>query len=278
MDTLWEALQRLITSPVMPRALLGGTLIALVGPVLGVFLLLRRYALLADGIGHIVFGGIGFAFFAGLNPTATALVAAVLSGLGIEQLRAQRRLSGDTAIAIFLTTGLGTGLLFARLGGVSAGVLERYLFGNLATISSQDLWLAALAVAGVLLALALTGKELFAITFDEESAQASGLSVRGINRLLAVLAALVVVGAMRITGLLLISALIVLPVAASLQLARSFARALVLAALFGVIIVDGGLLIAYYANWVPSGTIVLTGAVWFTLIRLWQWLARMRKL
>lgn len=273
MDFWSEVIQRLVDSSIMHRALLGGTFIALVAPILGVFLVLRRYALFAEGIGHIVFGGIGFAFFMGWNPIWTALGTAVLGALGIEQVRAQRRLSGDMAIAVFLTLGLGSGILFARLGGVSSGVIERYLFGSLATIRTEDVWLAGIIAVILLVVMSLIGKELFAITFDEESAQAGGISVHTLNRFLTVLAALVLVASIQITGVLLASAMIVFPTAASLQLARSFVQALVLAVVFGLLMVNIGLLIAYFANWVPSGAIVCTGALFFGLASVVKWIA-----
>ncbi len=269
MEFLIEAFDRLANSSVMHRALLGGSLIALVGPVLGVFLVLRRYALFAEGMGHIIFGGVGLALLMRWDPIWTSLATAVASGLGIEEMRAQRRFSGDMAIAIFLTAGLGAGILFARLAGESAGAVERYLFGGLSTLSWSDVLLAAILVGVVFLTLLVIGKELFAITFDEESAQAGGISARWLNRILTVLAALVIVASMRITGVLLASALIVLPTAASLQLARSFRQALLLAVFFGLLTVNAGLVLAYFANWVPSASIVVTGAAIFGV----TWLA-----
>ena len=259
-------IERLANSRLMHRALLGGSLIALVAPLLGVFLVLRNYALFAEGLGHTIFGGIGVAFFLEANAVIASLITAVLSGLGIEKLRTQKRFSRDMAIAIFLTIGLGAGIFFSRIAGESAGSINNYLFGSLALVGNDDLWLAGIIVAIVLVTLFFIGKELFAIIFDEESAQASGLKANVLNYVLTILAALVIVGSMRITGVLLASALVILPTAASLQISRSFKASLIWAVVFGLLMVNVGL-IAHYAagSWSPSGTVVMTGAVIFLI-------------
>jgi zinc transport system permease protein len=256
--------ERLANSRLMHRALLGGSLIACVAPLLGVFLVLRRYALFAEGLGHTIFGGIGIAFFLETNPVWSSLITAIASGLGIEKLRTQKRFSRDMAIAIFLTIGLGAGIFFSRLAGETSGSINNYLFGSLALVGDDDLWLAGIIVAIVLVSLIFIGKELFAIIFDEESAQAGGISAPLLNYVLTILAALVIVGSMRITGVLLASAIVILPTAASLQIARSFKSSLIWAVVFGLLMVNIGL-IAHYAagNWSPSGTVVMTGAVLF---------------
>lgn len=272
MEWFFEAFERLTTSQLLHRAWLGGAFIALVGPALGVFLVLRRYALFSEGIGHIVFGGIGLSFFLKLHPIWTALVTAIISALGIEHIRSQRRLSGDLAIAIFLTFGLGSGLLLARLGGESARSIERYLFGSLLSIRSEDIWTAGILAAIVLVALILIGKELFAITFDEESAQVGGIPSRWLNRLLAVLAAVTIVASMRITGILLASALVILPTAASLQIARSFLKAVLFAVMFGLLTISlGVVIVSIFPNIILSGTIVCAGVFWFVVSWTIHW-------
>ena len=259
-------IERLTNSRLMHRALLGGSLIALVAPLLGVFLVLRRYALFAEGLGHTIFGGIGIAFFLGTNPVWSSLVTAVISGLGIEKLRTQKRFSRDMAIAIFLTIGLGAGIFFSRIAGESAGSINNYLFGSLALVGDDDLWLAGIIVVIVLVTLFFIGKELFAIIFDEESAQAGGIKASVLNYVLTILAALVIVGSMRITGVLLASALVILPTAASLQISRSFKTSLIWSVVFGLLMVNIGL-IAHYAagNWSPSGSVVMAGTVIFLI-------------
>jgi len=278
MEWFFEAIERLTTSTLIHRAWLGGTFIALVGPLLGVFLVLRRYALFPEGIGHIVFGGIGLSFFFNWPPLWAALGTAIISALGIEHIRSQRRLAGDLSIAIFLTFGLGAGLLFARLGGESARSIERYLFGSLLSINWDDILLAGIMAGVVLIALVLIGKELFAITFDEESAQVGGIPSPWINRLLAILAAVTIVASMRITGILLASALVILPTAASLQIARSFLHAMLLAVLFGLLTMTlGVVLVSVFPNIILSGTIVCAGVFWFFLAWSLHWVKQKMK-
>lgn len=264
---VFEAVGEALASPILQRALLGGTAVAVPAAVLGLFLVLRRYALFAEGMGHLAFGGIGLAAFLRWPPLETAFGVALLSALGIEVLRA-RRVGGDAAIAFFLTLGLGLGILFARLGGIPASRVEAALFGSLATLRSDDLWLIGGLSLGVLAVLSVLGHRLLAVLADEETARAEGLPVRGLNSLLVGLAALLVVAAGRITGVLLASALLVLPPLAALALARSFARAVGLSLLFALLTVYGGLFLAYFADWVPSGALVLMGSALVFLAHL----------
>jgi len=274
-NELGQFVERLLNSSIMHRALLGGSLIALVAPILGVFLALRRYALFAEGLGHTIFGGVGIALFLEANVIVSSLITAILSGLGIERLRTQKRFSGDMAIAIFLTIGLGAGIFFARIAQETTSSINSYLFGSLALVGNEDLWLAGIIVLLVLLTLFFIGKELFAIIFDEESVQAGGLKANVLNYVLTILAALVIVGSMRITGVLLASALVILPTAASLQISRSFKASLIWAVVFGLLMVNVGL-IAHYAagSWSPSGTVVMTGAAIFLITWLFNSLRR----
>ncbi|MCS6937093.1 MAG: metal ABC transporter permease [Candidatus Bipolaricaulota bacterium] len=242
----------------MRLAFVGGTVMAILAPTIGIFLVPRRYALIGDGLGHIAFGGIGLALFLKFEPTATALAISILAALGIERLRAAGRLSGDVAIALFLSGGLAIGLLLARLAKRSTDQLWTYLFGSILTLKAEDLlWMIPLAL-GVLATVFLWRRELLYSTLDEETARASGVAVSGINLLFVLLTAITIVLSMTIVGLLLISALIVLPVAAALQRARSVRQAYLLALLVSLISVYLGLIGSYYLDTPPGPTIVLS--------------------
>lgn len=249
----------------MQRAFLAGLIIAVVAPVIGIFLVLRRLSLFGDGLGHIAFSGVAVGLFAKVNPALSALMLAVLGAMGIERLRARGKLSGDAAIAIFFSSGLASGLVLAKLAGGFDARLLGFLFGSLVAVSPTDLWLSAGLGGAVLLTVLLLRKALFAITFDEETAKAAGLPVGALNLLLAVLAAVTIVVAMQVVGLLLISALLVLPVAASLQLAKSFRWALLFSVGLSLFSVIAGLFGAYYLDLPAGATIVLTATLLFAL-------------
>lgn len=252
----------------MQRAFLAGIAVAIVCPLIGVFLVLRRLSLLADGLGHVTFAGLAAGFLFGVNPLLAALGAAVVGAAGIERLRARGRIAGDAAIAMFYTSGLALGVvLVSRAGGFNVNVLG-YLFGSIAAVQRSDLAIVAGLAALIVGVVALYYKELLYLTFDEDSARAAGLPADAVNTLLAGLAALTVVAAMRIVGLLLVSALMVLPALTAIRLASSFRQTLLLAVGTALLAVLVGLTASFYLDSAPGGTIVLTALALFGLATL----------
>src|SRR3970282_1224444 len=208
----------------MQRALVAGAMIGTIAPVIGVFLVLRRLSLIADTLAHVALAGVAVGLLLGAYPVAGALVAALLGAVGIERLRTVGRLSGETALAIFLSGGLAVAVVGIGLArGVNVGLFT-YLFGAITAVQPRDLWVILILGLVVLGAVAVLYKELFAITFDEQGARVQGLPVEGLNLLLTVLVAVMGVVAMRIVGILLTSALIVIPAVTALRLARTFRR------------------------------------------------------
>jgi zinc transport system permease protein len=242
----------------MRRALVAAVLVGLTAPAIGIFLVQRRLALLGDGIGHVTLAGVAFGFLFGTAPLPTALVAAVLGAVGIELLRSRGRASGDVALAALFYGGIAAGVLMIGLAPrAGIGNLTPYLFGAIATVSPEDLVVIAVLAGVVLAILAVAGRQLFAVTFDEEVARVAGLPVARLNLLIAVTAAMTVALSMRVVGVLLVSALMVLPVAASQQLTRSFVGALSTSVAIGVVVSVSGLVTAYYWDVAPGATIVL---------------------
>jgi zinc transport system permease protein len=191
---------------------------------------------------------------------------AILGAVAIELVRARGRTGGDVALALLFYGGLAGGALLIYLApGKSTASLNAYLFGSITSVQGADLAVMAVLALFVLGVLAVFGRELFVLCQDEEVAQASGLPVRFLSLLIAVIAALTVVVAMRAVGLLLVSALMVVPVATSQQLTRSFRGTMALSIVLGVAATLGGLMTSYYVN-VPSGSaIVLLSLAGFVL-------------
>lgn len=261
MADLWEAWQ----FGFMQRAYLAGLIAGVICPLIGTFLVLRRLALIADGLGHVSFAGVATGLLLQVHPLASALAVSLLGALGIDRLQATRRAAGDVAIAIYSSLGLGAGIVMAKLAGGVNVDLFGFLFGSLVAVRTADLfWIGALGLIVLAVVLVLY-KELVSITVDEETARASGVPVDVINQLLIMLTALTVVMAMRVVGILLVSALMVLPVAASLRLARGLGRAVLYATALGAASVLIGLTVAYLADLPAGGAIVLTSVALFVL-------------
>ncbi|MGQ0679506.1 MAG: metal ABC transporter permease [Actinomycetota bacterium] len=240
----------------MRRALLAAFLVGIAAPSIGVFLVQRRLALMGDGIGHFAFMGVAAGLFFGTSPLATGIVAASAAGAGIELLRERGRTAGDVALALIFYGGLAGGAIFTFKSGRSNQVLG-YLFGSVLTVTEFDLLLLAGAAACVVAVMTLWRKEFFALCYDEEVARVSGLPVRQMNFVLAVLAAVTVGVTMRVVGILLVSAMLVLPVAIAQQLAGSFRRTVATSLGLGAGLSVGGVLLAFYLDTSPGATIVL---------------------
>lgn len=252
----------------MQRALIGGSLIAILCSVLGVFLVLRRLSLIGDGLAHVTFGGVAVTLLFRLQDflTTLAVIPIVLGcSLGILKLSQRARIFGDAAIGIVSALGIATGVMLASISGGFNVDLFSYLFGNILSISSSELGLAVALFALVVSGVAIFYNDLFASTFDEELAQTSGIETGRINAVLVLLTALTVVLAMKVVGIMLISALLILPAATSLQLAKGFKTALVLAALVGVSTVVVGITLSFALNLPTGATIVLINFLCFIL-------------
>jgi zinc transport system permease protein len=253
----------------MQRALVAAVLVGLAAPAVGVFLVQRRLALMGDGIGHIALTGVALGFLLGTAPVLTAIVVATAGAVVIELVRQQGRTSGDVALALMFYGGIAGGVLLISLapGGTNANLLA-YLFGSLTAVSPGDLVVITGLSVALLLTLLLLGREMFAVCHDEEFARVSGLPVRALNVLLAVLAAVTVTVAMRVVGLLLISALMVVPVATAQQLVRGFRATVAVALGLGVLAAVGGVTGSWYAGTAPGAMIVVVALTGFALAAL----------
>jgi zinc transport system permease protein len=247
------------------RGFEAGIIIGLIAPLIGMFLVLRRYSLIADTLAHVSLAGIAIGFLLQINPIVTAIASTVLSSVVIERLRISRRVYGESALAIFLSGSLALAVVLISLAhGFNVGLLN-YLFGSIVTVKQTDLYIIGGLGAVVAALLFLFYKELVYITFDEESAQVSGIPTRAINTLLIVLAALTVSLSIPIVGVLLISALMVIPVVTALQFRQSFGKTIVVAELVSLFSVIVGIAASFYFNLSTGGTIVLVSLVLFAL-------------
>jgi zinc transport system permease protein len=248
------------------RALLAGTLIALLCSVLGVFLVLRRLSLIGDGLAHVTFGSTAIALALKFYSVMSLLVTmpiVLLASLGILKLTEKGRLSGDAAIGLVSALGISAGIILASVGGGYNVDLLSYLFGNILSIRSEEVVIAALLCLGVILMLALYYHELFAISFSDELAKVSGIHTSFINSILVLLTALSVVLAMKLVGIMLISSLLIVPAAGALQLARGFKVCILLAAVQGCSSVVIGIIVSIMSNLPASATIVLINLLFF---------------
>jgi zinc transport system permease protein len=253
----------------MQRAFLAALLFGPIAPIVGVFLVQRRLALLGDGIGHIATTGIGLALLLGTAPIPTAMIVAALGALLVEVIRERSRTAGDLALALIFYGGIAGGVMLVSLASNQASsVLNSYLFGSLTTVSASDLWALAVLVGVLVIAMSIFGRELFVVSIDPDVAAVQGIPVRWMSRLLAVMAAVTVVVGMRIVGLLMVSAIMIVPIAAAQQVTRSFRSTLGTGMVIGMLACVLGLTVSYYVDVPPGPTIVLLALATFAVLAI----------
>lgn len=243
--------------PFFQRALLGGILIGITAPLMGVFLVLRRLSMIGDTLAHVSIAGVAIGFLMNLYPTFVGLLFAVAASFAIEWLRKTYKTYAELSIAVIMSGGVALATFLFSLGkGFTVNVMS-YFFGSIYTLDATDLWLVFGVTALVLVVMLTNFKEMFLMLFDEDAAGVSGLPLGFYNRLITVLTALVIGVSIKIVGALLVSSLLTIPVACSLMAGRSFRHATVIAVLFAEVAVIGGLTIAGVWNLAPGATVVL---------------------
>lgn len=241
----------------MQRAFWAGGLIGIIGPLLGVYLMLRRQVLMSDTLSHVSLAGVALGSILHLNPALSGFAVAVAGGLIIEQFRRVYRTYSELPVAIIMTSGLALAVVLMGLKQNLSKSFSAYLFGSIVAVSDTQLrMIAAVAAAGLLFFIILR-RPLYSLTFDEETAAIGGVRVGLLSFAFAVLTGMTVAAAMPVVGVLLVSALIVLPASIALRIASGFTAAILIAVSTGLAGVFSGLTASYYINTPPGGTIAL---------------------
>ena len=254
--------------PYLQRPLIAAVFVAMVAGFLGSFLLIRNLALIGDGLAHVSFGAIAIGLVVGIvDPLIWAFVLCVISAILIDFLQVKKWLTGDTAIAIFLTGMLGLGVVVTRLyGGGSLISVEGYLWGNLNLIDSDSFEFIMIACIISYLSLAIFYHSLLLISIDPIAAKIQGLPVRFIGLYWSILTAAVVVSMVQFVGVLLVTALIVTPAAIAQLLSRSFFMCVVLSQVLGVVTVLLGLYYSAELSTDSGAMIALVSAIMFVVV------------
>ena len=270
--------EALIQYEFLQNAFFTGILIGIIAPLLGVFIVVRRLSLIADALSHVTLAGIAaslllekrFLGVTSLSPLYMGMVFSVAGSLFIEKLRSIYKHYQELAIPIILSSGIGLSIIFISLADGFNVDLFSYLFGSVSAVSRADLWAILFITLGVMITVFLLYKELFLLSFDEEHAIASGIRAKTLHFVFIVLVALVIAASMRIVGILLVSSLMTLPVAASIRLAKSFKQAIVFSIVFAEVSIIAGLILSYYLDLAPGGTIVLLAVLILVIVIAWK--------
>lgn len=240
----------------MQRALVVGILVSLCAALLGVSLVLKRYSMIGDGLSHVGFGALAVASAFHLAPLAVAVPAVVLAAILLLRLRGSAKVRGDAAIALLSSSALAIGVIVVSVTSGMNTEVSSYLFGSILSLSRGDAVLSVALSLAVLVLFILLYPRLFAVTFDETFARATGTRAELYNTLLAVLTAVTVVVGMRMMGALLISSLIIFPALSAMKLCRSFRAVVLCAAAISVVCFVFGMTASYVFE-TPSGASVV---------------------
>lgn len=236
--------------------------------IAGAYVVSKRMVFISGGITHASFGGIGIAYFAGLNPVGGAAVFAVLTGISIEYFTKKGSIRNDSVIAMLWSLGMAIGIIFIYLTPGYAPNLMTYLFGSILTVNPADLyWLAALS-AFLILFFSVFFRPILYISFDEEFAKTQNIHSGFINYSLMVLIALTIVLNIKVAGIILLISLLTIPQNTANLFTKNFRTMILLSVVFGFMGSLTGLIISWFLN-IPSGaTIIFSLTVIYLLVRL----------
>ena len=263
-----DLIAEMFSYPFMVRAFIVGTLVALCAALLGVSLVLKRYAMIGDGLSHVGFGALAIATAFNASPLIVSIPIVVFAALFLLRISESSKIKGDSAISIISTGALAIGVMIVSMTTGMNTDVSNYLFGSILTMSQSDVRLSIIISVIVLILFVIFYNRIFAVTFDESFARATGVKVEIYNMLIAVLTALVIVLGMRMMGALLITSLIVFPALTSMQIYKRFLTVIINSALISVVCLWFGVTMSYVYATTTGASIVIYNIIFFILFTI----------
>lgn len=266
-----QTLQFYLSYPFVRYALIVGTLIALCSSLLGVTLVLKRFSYIGDGLSHVAFGALAVATLLDLGSRSVVVMpVTVIAAILILRTGQNPRIHGDAAIAMLSVGSLAVGYLVMNLFSTSANIsgdVCSTLFGStsILTLTKAEVWLCVVMSVIVVAVFIFLYNRIFAVTFDENFARATGLKAGAYNNLIAVITAVIIVLAMNLVGSLLISALVIFPALSAMRVIQNFRGVVIYSAVISVVCALAGIVLSILFSTPVGSTIVAAEIVVFLL-------------
>jgi len=265
MNNIFGIIGEMMQYGFMQRAIIVGVLIAICGSMLGIFLVLKKFSMIGDGLAHVSFATVAIALLLNTSPLYISIPVVITASLFILKLNEKANLHGDAAIGLVSSFSVALGILITSVSQGFNVDLFSFLFGSILVISEMDVILSLILAIIVVSTVILYYNDLFAITHDEAFASVMGINTKYMNALIATLTAITIVLGIRVVGTMLISSMIIFPTVTALQISRSFKSTIILSSVISVAAVLIGVVGSYVLN-LPSGaSIVMVNAVFFVL-------------
>ena len=270
MISIW---QEMFSYSFMVRAIIVGSAVALCSALLGVSLVLKRYSMIGDGLSHVGFGALSIAMAMNLAPLQVAVPVVVVAAFFLLRISQNSKIKGDAAIALISSTSIAIGVTVTSLTtGLNADI-NSYMFGSILAMTKNDVNISIVLSAVVFILFVVFYDRIFATTFDENFAKATGVKVELYNMLIAFLTAITIVLGMRI-GTMLISSLIIFPALTSMRVFNSFKSVIISAGFVSVVCFFIGMTLSFLYSLPAGASVVIVNAVVFILFSLIGWVTK----
>ncbi|MEW4413310.1 metal ABC transporter permease [Clostridium sp. AN503] len=260
-----DMIREMLSYPFVVRALLGGIMVSLCAALLGVSLVLKRYSMIGDGLSHVSFGALSVAVAVGWSPLKVSIPVVILAAFFLLRITEHGKVKSDAAIAMISASALAAGIIVTSLTTGMTTDVSSYMFGSILAMSREDVILSAGLSLVVLCLFVFCYNKLFAVTFDENFAKATGVRVELYNILIAVLTAVTIVLGMRMMGAMLISSLIIFPALTSMRIFKSFRGVVLCSGVLAVVCFCIGIILSYGLSTPAGASVVMVNLAAFLL-------------
>ncbi len=258
----------MLSYPFLVRAFVGGILISLCAALLGVSLVLKRYSMIGDGLSHVSFGALSIAIAIGWSPLAVSLPVVALAAFFLLRLTENSKVKSDAAIGMISASSLAIGIVATSLTTGMTTDVSSYMFGSILAMSRGDVALSAVLSLVVLWLFVFSYHKIFAVTFDESFAKATGVKVEFYNIMTAMLTAVAIVLGMRMMGAMLISSLIIFPSLTAMRLFKSFRGVVWCSGVLSALCFCIGMVLSYRLSTPAGASVVLVNLAAFAMFSL----------